>query len=86
MSPGLDGDDICGDRADGECCGDSGDDVLGRHRPVQQEDVDQGAGSAGVAVGFSCCGPECLVSGRELSGRSSVGECGRAGKSAGLAL
>ena len=41
---GLDRDDVGGVRADGQRRLDPGDDVGGGHVPVQQQDLDQGAG------------------------------------------
>lgn len=50
VAAGLDGDDVGGDRADGQRGPDAGDHVLGGMAAVQQQDVDQLAGAVGVAV------------------------------------
>lgn len=65
MPAGFDRDDVGGDRSDGQCSGDPRDDVLGCHRPVQEKNIDQGAGAAGIPVGLAGRGPERLMGGGE---------------------
>lgn len=62
MTACLDGDDIGRDRTDRQRCCDAGDDIFGRNRPVQKENVDQGAGAAGIPISLSCGRPERFVS------------------------
>lgn len=80
----FDRDDVGGDRSDRQRRGDAGDDVVGGHRAVQQEDVDQRSCAASVPVGLPGGRSERFVSGREDTSCSSVGKSGRTRESAGL--
>jgi hypothetical protein len=50
---GLQRDGVRGQRAHLERRGEAGDDVVVAHVPVQQQDLDQRAGSGGFAVGLA---------------------------------
>jgi hypothetical protein len=65
--------------------GESGDDVLAVHVPVQQQDLDQRPGPGGVAVGLAGGGPPGVVDGSELPRGAGLLQRGRAGQRAGLA-
>jgi hypothetical protein len=72
VSARFDGDNVRGDRPNAQGSADAGLDVVRCHGAVQQQDVDQGAGAAGIAVRFPGRGPERVVRGRERAGLSGV--------------
>ena len=74
---GFDGDNVGRDRADCQRSLDSGLDVVGVHAPVQQQDIDQRTGPAGVPVRFPRRRPERVMGGREGAGFPGVGQGGR---------
>lgn len=86
MPAGFDRDDIGGDRSNGECCSDPRNDVLGCHRLVQEKNIDQGAGSAGIPVGLAGRGPKRFVGGGEGPGCSCVGQSSRTWQGAGFVV
>ena len=53
MAAGFDRDDISGDCADGQSCFNAGDHVIAIDGAVQEQDIDELAGSAGITVSFS---------------------------------
>lgn len=63
MPTGFDRDDIGGDRTDGQRCFDAGDHVTCADRAMQEQNIDELAGYAGVTAGFAGRGPERVVGG-----------------------
>ena len=82
---GLHGDDVGTDRADGQRCGDPGDDVGVTVVAVQQQHLDQGPGAATVAVGVAGGGPERLMGAGEQPGGAGLDQGCRAGQRPGFA-
>lgn len=86
MSAGFDRDHVGGDRSNCQSRGDTPDHILGCHRPVQEKNIDQGPGAAGIPVCFAGRGPERFMGGGESPGCSCVGQSSRAWHGAGFVL
>jgi hypothetical protein len=76
---GLQSDGVRGERPGLQCRGRPGDDVLVGHMPVQQQNLDQGAGARGVAVSLADGFPPSVVDRGEPAGGAGLFERGRAG-------
>ena len=81
---GLQRDRVRGQRAGAQRGGQAGDDVLVGHVPVQQQDLDQGAGAGGVAVGLADGFPPGVVHRGELARGPGLLERGGTGRAPGL--
>jgi hypothetical protein len=81
---GLQSDGVCGVRPGLQRGGQAGDNVFLGHVPVQQQNLDQGAGAGGVAVFLADGFPPGVVDGGEPAGGAGLIERGGVGQSAGL--
>jgi hypothetical protein len=77
---GLDGDSVGGEGTCLQGGGDAGDDVLVRHRAVQQQDLDERPGAFGVTMGFADRRPPGVMDRGEFSGRPGLVQCSGPGQ------
>ena len=81
---GFQGDDIGIDRTHRQGGGDPRAHIGVIQAAVQQQHLDQGPGSAGIAVGLAGRGPEPVMGSGEDLGRPCLGQRGRPGRAPGL--
>jgi hypothetical protein len=77
MAAGFDRDDIGGHCAHGQSCLDPSDYVIAIDGAVQEQDIDELAGSAGITVGFAGRRPERVMSCGERPVPASCGQSAR---------